>query len=360
MKKIGIITLYGNQNYGNRLQNLAVQEILEERGFRAESIVIINRRFKWRWRTFALRKFFQGMILGDIQASRIFHFLAFDRKYIRTKYLLKTDGQIPFHSLSGYDYYVAGSDQVWNIDTKLVKGNSALFFLRFAEDARKVCISPSIGIDAIPEEYAERMRQWLSGFRYLSCREKQGAQEISRITGRDCEWLIDPTLDITGERWKKIFSKSFSSKASDRTPYVFLAFLDGISKDLSKHIEEYAAAGGYTIMNPFDPCSSFYGIDPAKFVELLSNAHIVFTDSFHVTAFSINFHVPFYVFDRNTVQNISSRIESICETFCLKERYIRQQKPFEIQETCSVDAADRQLILERRKFSDYLDRCFEK
>ena len=356
MKKIGIITLYGNQNYGNRLQNLAVQEILAECGFRAESIVLINRRFRWLWRTLMFRKYFQGIILGDIQAARLFHFLAFGRKYIRTKYLPVTDGQIPVDLLSEYDFFVAGSDQVWNIDTKIVTRDSTFYFLRFAEDASKVCISPSIGLDVIPEEYSEKMRQWLSGFRYLSCREKQGAQEISRITGRDCEWLIDPTLYITSERWKK----TLSLKASDLDPYVFLAFLDGISKDLMTHLEEYAAAGGYTIVNPFDPCSSFYGIDPAKFIELLSNAHIVFSDSFHVTAFSINFHVPFYVFDRNTVQNISSRIESICETFCLKERYIHGQKPFEIRESCSFDAADRQLIIERRKFSDYLDKCFQK
>lgn len=354
MKKIGIITLYGNQNYGNRLQNLAVQEMLEDRGFRAESIVLIDRRFQWRQRTFALRKFFQGILLGDIQAARIYHFLAFDRKYIRTKYLLRTDGPIPAKSLPEYDYFVAGSDQVWNPCMKVVAGNSVLFFLRFAEDARKVCISPSIGVDAIPEEYVERMRQWLSGFRYLSCREKKGAQEISRITGRDCEWLIDPTLFISGERWKKILSW----KASEQVPYVFVAFLDGISKELDRHIEDYAAAGGYTIINPFDPGNRFYGIDPAKFVELISNAHIVFTDSFHVTAFSINFHVPFYVFNRNTIQDISSRIESICETFCLEERYIHQQKPFEIQESCCFDAADRQLVIERRKLSDYLDKCF--
>ena len=63
MKKIGIITLYGNQNYGNRLQNLAVQEILEEQGFRAESIVLISRRYKWRQRTFRFMKLFKGVIL---------------------------------------------------------------------------------------------------------------------------------------------------------------------------------------------------------------------------------------------------------------------------------------------------------
>ena len=356
MKKIGIITLYGNHNYGNRLQNLAVQKILEERGFRAESIVVIEKRFRWLWRTLELRKFFQGIILRDLQAARLYHFLAFGRKYIRTKYLPGTDGRIPVDALSAYDFFVAGSDQVWNVDTKTVVWNSTFYFLRFAEDAKKVCISPSIGLDVIPEEFSEKMCQWLSGFRYLSCREKKGAQEISRVTGRDCEWLIDPTLYISGEQWKK----TFSMKASDRAPYVFLAFLDGISNDLMKYLEEYAASGGYTIIDPFDTGSSFYGIDPAKFVELISNAHIVFTDSFHVTAFSINFHVPFYVFDRNTVQNISSRIESICETFCLKERYIHGQKPFEIRESCSFDAADRQLIIERRKFSDYLDKCFQK
>ncbi len=356
MKKIGIITIYGYQNYGNRLQNLAVQEILRERGFCAESIVLVDSHMKWRWRTLALRKFLQGKILGDIQSERIYRFLAFDRKYIKTKYLFKTDGQESFHSLPEYDYFAVGSDQVWNICMNSIARNSAFYFLRFAEDARKVCISPSIGVDAIPEEYVEQVRQWLSGFRYLSCREKKGAQEITRITGRDCEWLIDPTLYLSGERWKK----TFSLQASDQPPYVFLAFLDGISKDLRKHLEEYAANGGYTIIDPFDPCSSFYGIDPARFVELIFNAHIVFTDSFHVTAFSINFHVPFYVFNRNTVTNMFSRIESICEIFCLKERCIRQQKPFEIQESCSFDAADRQLRMERRKFSDYLDKCFEK
>ena len=180
MKKIGIITIYGYQNYGNRLQNLAVQEILRERGFCAESIVLVDSHMKWRWRTLALRKFLQGKILGDIQSERIYRFLAFDRKYIKTKYLFKTDGQESFHSLPEYDYFAVGSDQVWNICMNSIARNSAFYFLRFAEDARKVCISPSIGVDAIPEEYVEQVRQWLSGFRYLSCREKKGAQEITQ------------------------------------------------------------------------------------------------------------------------------------------------------------------------------------
>lgn len=38
MKKIGIITLCGNYNYGNRLQNYAMQEVYKILGFEVETI----------------------------------------------------------------------------------------------------------------------------------------------------------------------------------------------------------------------------------------------------------------------------------------------------------------------------------
>src|SRR5699024_7652075 len=39
MKKVGIITLNGYFNYGNRLQNYALQEILKDLGFEVETII---------------------------------------------------------------------------------------------------------------------------------------------------------------------------------------------------------------------------------------------------------------------------------------------------------------------------------
>ncbi len=356
MENIGIITLYGNTNYGNRLQNLAVQTILEDYGFRTESIVFVSSRFKWR--TFPLRKHMRGIFLKDSGSLRKYRLEKFNRRYIKTRYIYGQDDHLPSKLVSEYDFFVTGSDQVWNVRMKEVIRKDWFYFLEFAEDAKKVCISPSIGasLHTVPEESLERMRRLLSGFRNLCCREKQGAQEISDLTGRMCEWLIDPTLYISPERWKKILSL----KSSGRVPYVFLFFLDGISKELRDYIGAYAASGGYEIIDPSDPGSRFYGIDPADFVSFISGAHMVFTDSFHATAFCVNFQVPFYVFDRNLVQNMSSRIQSVCEVFGLKDRYIREQKPFEIREDCSFEAADGQLAAERRKLSGYLDRCFGK
>ena len=354
MGKTAIITLYDNQNYGNRLQNLAVQTILEERGFQVESLVFMNNPYKWR--TYKYRKYFKGIVLGDHKASRNYVFLEFDKKYIKMRYLFGRDQQMPPKLVSEYDFFVTGSDQVWNVKMHKKAEESSRYFLAFAENRKKICISPSIGMSVCPEEYEKKICDWLSGFQYLSCREKQGAQEIKRITGRECEWLIDPTLYISQDQWKKILSLKHSGKE----PYVFLFFLDGISPDLYAQIEAYAAKGGYRIINASDPRSRFYSIDPAGFVELLSNAHIVFTDSFHVTAFSINFHIPFYVFDRNNVGNMTSRIESICQMFSLSDRYMKQQNAFLIQECCNFEIADRQLMSERSKFTDYLNRCFKE
>jgi len=39
MKKIGLFTLNGNENYGNRLQNFAVQNHLEKMGYQVDTIL---------------------------------------------------------------------------------------------------------------------------------------------------------------------------------------------------------------------------------------------------------------------------------------------------------------------------------
>ena len=62
---------------------------------------------------------------------------------------------------------------------------------------------------------------------------------------------------------------------------------------------------------------------PLEFLSLVDNAVAVVTDSFHGTAFSINLHTPFFVFDRNygTAHSQSSRVISLLKKVGLIERY---------------------------------------
>ena len=38
MKNVGIVTLFGEYNFGNRLQNYAVQQVLKKNGFNTETM----------------------------------------------------------------------------------------------------------------------------------------------------------------------------------------------------------------------------------------------------------------------------------------------------------------------------------
>ena len=352
-KRIGIVTLYGTLNYGNRLQNLAIHTCLAKRGFIPETIVWRPKRLKWYF--YPAWILVKSRIFKDPKTSRTNNFLRFIRKYTPDRAYFSKDHSVPRKICDRYDYFVTGSDQVWNVRLLGASKRIEAYFLTFAEDRKKICISPSIGESRVGDANAAWMREKLQGFRYLSCREKQGAEELSRITGQPCEWLIDPTLSITGDEWRKLLSIRPESR---KKPYLFVFFLDGMTPELTQFVREYAA-NRYEIIDPSDSSGPWFSIDPAMFVTLLSGAHMVFTDSFHVTAFSINFHVPFHVFTRKRVKGMTSRIESICELCQLQSRYIPEQKPFEIQETCDFSQADRQLAVEREKFSAYLDKCFE-
>lgn len=45
-KKAAILTLNGYENYGNRLQNYAVQEVLSQLGFECDTILIDRKNLK--------------------------------------------------------------------------------------------------------------------------------------------------------------------------------------------------------------------------------------------------------------------------------------------------------------------------
>lgn len=209
-KKIGIITLIGEENYGNRLQNYAVQEILrsincdtktilykKENGFedcvekknlwnklspthileyvnflKLNKLHIKNQNEKilsslmWKYRN----------NVNDIKRVRYSRFKKFS-KYIKfTDYTISlTDYKND--KIAEFDYFICGSDQVWN---PFYPETSAIHFLDFAEYNQKIALSPSFGVSEIPKERINIFKKWLCDFKYLSVREEQGAEIIKK------------------------------------------------------------------------------------------------------------------------------------------------------------------------------------
>ncbi len=71
-------------------------------------------------------------------------------------------------------------------------------------------------------------------------------------------------------------------------------------------------------ITPFD-------IGPAEFINLISNAEIMLTDSFHCTIFSVMYKKIFFTFGRfpeNRSSSTNTRVKSILEYLGLSERRI--------------------------------------
>ena len=104
-----------------------------------------------------------------------------------------------------------------------------------------------------------------------------------------------------------------------------------------------------------DYCDKMVPTGPLEFLDLIVNARCVLTDSFHGTAFSINFHTPFYVFERNygSAQKQSSRIMSLLAQVGMLERY-EVSDYHEYQALMEFSHSDMILENERSKVKQYI------
>lgn len=244
-----------------------------------------------------------------------------------------------------------GSDQVWNPEIR--RGQRDILFLKFADEAQRVAVAPSIGISRIADADREEYRENLRGFPYLSCREDAGAEEIQRIAGKECAHLIDPTLAISPREWRQAAS---AARNEAGRKYAVAFFLGGLGEEIKSRILAYCAEKQLDLKMITNRENNTGPLSPLAFVDLIDRAAMVFTDSFHGTAFSVNLETPFYVFDRvDRAQNnnrTTSRIESLVKMFGLQER--RNASAF--AEACDFTAAENRLAREREKFDAFIDR----
>lgn len=98
-------------------------------------------------------------------------------------------------------FFVTGSDQVWNPLFRSARGRIDNRLLTFAPPGKRVCFAPSIGLNDLPQVWQQTfIRDW-NRYPRLSVRETGGADLIRRLTGRDAEVVVDPTLMLDRQQW---------------------------------------------------------------------------------------------------------------------------------------------------------------
>ena len=165
------------------------------------------------------------------------------------------------------------------------------FSLKFVEPNKRVNYAPSFGVTKISDERYNEYKEGLSGFKKLSCREQSGCDLMKEQFNLNSELVLDPTLLLNPEQWRKI-SREPNFKIPEK--YILVYSLDKLSDHYKNLLEKFAA--GREIINIHDPLDlEHFLTGPQEFIYLIDHADGIFTDSFHGTAFSINFNKNFIV-----------------------------------------------------------------
>ncbi len=345
MNKIGIITIDKVNNYGAELQAFALQKKLEKLGYDCEIIDYLYYK-NWKFKDTNLSKPFAPMSgkeqlaywlkyrLANFVLDKVFP-LFHQATRIRLKRFEKfhrenTKFSRPYHSMiklyrtpPDYDTYVVGSDQVWNPSAS---SSIEPYFLTFApKDAKKISYASSFGVSHIAPELQERFKKLLNNIDVISVRETSGVELVKQLTGRNAELVVDPTLLLNKQEWMP-YMQAYPNMPERYVLIYQLSDSDAIVK-LAKQIGIEKAIPVYRICKRAFHVKKDTGVinildaGPAEFLSLIAHAEYVVTNSFHGTAFSVNFHIPFYTVISSRKKN-NSRMESLLGTLNLKDRLL--------------------------------------
>lgn len=369
MKKVGIATVYTGYNFGSALQAYATKLILDDLGFegillrlkgslnkgrdiRLKKLCVMSKRILLHYNQFKKHiKTYKSSLSAKITDDEKMMFEKFSDTYLKPYY---TTWKKLKKEAKSRDYYAffAGSDQIWNSEALYV---DPFYYLRFAPKQKRIAFVPSFGRNYIADYNKKVIGKYIKDFNYISVRERSAVDIVKELTGKKAECLLDPTLIISKEKWKAEFEiPEINAK------YILAYFLSEPSDYAKKYMQKLAEETNMEIYSIGCGGKDKYTGDvrinagPKEFAEYLFNANYVCTDSFHGTAFSINFGIPFFTFQRQygNAGEQSERIKSLLSLTKMGARYEPQIKI--MYEAFDRELCEEILKVEREKTKKYL------
>lgn len=378
-KRINIVTLYTGFNYGSALQAYASKKYYQNLGYDSEILGYSNSLVKGRdiriekllimflrtfWRPSLLKKTFltyNKSLKKEISIKTKEKFFDFYQNYLKVLKMNKKEMKI-YGKKDENLAFVCGSDQIWNTVSPYI---DPFYYLNFFPKNKRMAYAPSFGKNEIPNYNKKIIANYLKNIPYLSVRENIGQNIIKNLIGKKAEVLIDPTLLLDKEEWNNLIKDKERLVPEE---YILCYFLDLPNEILIKNLNKILTEKKYKLVmipNIYECLNKLNGINieagPLEFLDLVKNAKIVFTDSFHGMLFSINFNKPFYVFERNygVAHNQSSRIESILDILDLKTRFIKEKNIDFEKEHIDWRVVNKELEKQREKSKKYILNCLE-
>ncbi len=349
LKKILILSFRNPFNYGAELQVFSLCKKLRMLGYDAEVLDLARPGFdtdardsrklqiaynsSFKHRCIEKLRFFKHRLFWAVHWKRtgkkIRNSEEFHTKYNNfTKHRYRNFDELYIMPLD-YTHYIVGCDQVWNFEYPFPLDP---YFLSFVKNGKKIAYAASIGHSELPERLKDYYRKHLQTIEAISMRELQGSAIVSEQLGRPVETMLDPTILITPEEWRKIFD--IENKPNNAVvmylcsyrPYAIELAKEMARRNGLKKIIYITTEVKYSFKDPEVECR--FDVSAPEFVSLFANASFVITNSFHGTAFAVNLGKRFFTVVNDRMKT-SSRFYSLLEQTGLLERICKEGTPLD-------------------------------
>ncbi len=306
--KICVVTVYNSINCGSYLQAKALQIVLENQGHK---VTFLERKNTIDSSSSKLRQFMvicKNILKGKWGRVR--------RLVIQYSEFQKLNKQFNIEksmkNLDEYDFFILGSDTIWNIEDRYFLSQSNKFFGGIFSKEKIIAYAPSIGNTPFSVLYDNKnVVNMLNRIDKIGVRDEQTQHAINKIIKRNVDIVCDPTLLL----YKEDYLELCNSIICPFDKYIYIYTFEAVSDEMKLVIREFAKKNemkiiaGTESVNVFDEmilCS------PLMFLSLMINADYVITDTFHGTAFAINFEKQVAVINRNKskVNNLLKSLEA--------------------------------------------------
>lgn len=293
MKKIGIATFCKANNYGAVLQAYGLSQYLKKENEVEFLDIKFNPKVETSQKeTMKKNNIFQK-IIGKIKKMK---FEQFRKENLKISDEVIHGDKDSKEVQDKYDYYIVGSDQVWNTD---ITNRTKAFFLDFVKTKPKIAYAASYGKSNINEIEKEWSKEYLKKFNAVSVREKQSAVYLNKELSINASVVCDPVFLLDKDEW--INKNNLKNKNKS---YILLYYMESNStlESIIENIRKkynypiIAIKGGIQELKGFKHVE---GMGPKDFLDIVYNAKLVITNSFHALAFSIIFNKKVIVFEHS-------------------------------------------------------------
>lgn len=371
MKKVGIITFHAAHNYGSMLQAYALQQVILGMGYECE---IVNFRIAAQKKMYH-PAFMVGTLYGRFVGFiiQITYALGILKKYRLFENFLKENLILSFKEYNTlkdlenadfcYDYYISGSDQIWNIQAF---DFSYAYFLPFVRSGKRIAYAPSLGPHININKYEEinKILELLKKYDAISVREVSGSHYIESLINKPVPTVLDPTLLLTSKEYDKLIS----NKPLIKGEYIFvyspwsnddvyeMAYTLG-QKYNKKVVVSQGLRNKREMLRWGRKFKIYAAVGPKEFLNLCKNAFIVCCGSFHAVVFSILFRKCFFVLDGINDDRVSTLLQITHlrnRSFSLLDNYLSAPLYIDYKSALS------NLEVERQKSKEWLKNNLSK